>query len=211
MNGKPYSADETAMLVRLFPDTPTARIASVMGRSISSINGAAYKLGLQKSEQYRASPAACRLRRGDNVGAPYRFPPGHVPANKGLRRPGWGPGRMKTTQFKKGERPMTWKPIGSTRLCDGYLQRKVTDTGYSPRDWQSVHVLLWTEQYGVIPPGFAIAFLDGNKQNIALNNLVMLSRADLMTRNTIHRYPTELKQAIRLVGKLNRTIEKATS
>jgi hypothetical protein len=85
-----------------------------------------------KSEAYLASPAACRLRRGDNIGAPYRFTKGHVPANKGLRRPGWGPGRMKETQFRKGERQgravKLYKPIGTERVSkDGYTERKIND------------------------------------------------------------------------------------
>jgi hypothetical protein len=49
-------------------------------------------MGLRKSAEYLAGPEACRLQRGDSVGARTRFSAGHVPANKGLRRPGYFPG-----------------------------------------------------------------------------------------------------------------------
>lgn len=48
------------------------------------------------------------------------------PFNKGLRRPGWHVGRMRETQFRKGERSgiaaKNWRPIGTIRTDpDGYL------------------------------------------------------------------------------------------
>ena len=53
-----------------------------------------------------------------------------------------------------------------------------------------------------------VCFKDGNKTHIALNNLELLTRAERMRRNTIHRYPEELKSAIRAIGKLKRTIRE---
>ncbi|EMM6737362.1 HNH endonuclease, partial [Pseudomonas aeruginosa] len=48
-------------------------------------------------------------------------------------RQDWG----SATRFKKGQKPHTWLPVGSTRIsADGYLQRKISDTGYPPRDWK---------------------------------------------------------------------------
>jgi hypothetical protein len=45
----------------------------------------AHALGLEKTEAYRASPAACRLRRvgSEHPGRATQYPKGHVPANKG--------------------------------------------------------------------------------------------------------------------------------
>ncbi len=196
------------MLKQQYPHVATAKIAASLGRSLVRVYSKAAALGLKKSEEYLASPDACRLRRGDNVGASRRFLPGHVPVNKGVK--GWDAGgRSHETRFKPGQRGSNWVPIGSERLMDGYLQRKVSDTGYPPRDWKAVHVLLWEQHYGPVPPGYAISFIDGDKRHIDLTNLVMLSRRELMLRNTIHRYPPELRQAIRLVGKLNRAIKRA--
>ena len=209
MNGKPWSAEDDTELERLYPDTASAKIAKSIGRSLPSVYGRAAILGLKKSKAYMESPEACRLRRGDKVGAPYQFKKGHVPANKGLRRPGWYAGRMRETQFKKGHKTNTWKPIGSERIADSYLQRKVTDTGYTPRDWKPVHVLLWIEHYGPIPKGYLVAFIDGDRTHIKLENLVLCHRRDIMRRNTIQRYPSDLVKVMQLSGKLKRKIERA--
>jgi len=207
MTRRYWTAQETAELKQLYPSTPTAKIAVLLQRPIHCVYNKAATLRLKKSPEYLAGPEACRLRRGDNVGARFRFRPGHVPANKGVK--GWqAGGRSAETQFKPGQRGNKWVPIGSERFCDGYLQRKTGDTNYPPCDWQPVHALLWVERYGPIPSGYAVKFIDGDKKNIALDNLALISRGELMLLNTIHRYPPEVKQAIRLVAKLNRTIDR---
>ncbi len=134
MGGVLWTESDDAELLRAYPDESTAAVARRLGRSVTAVYGRAWKLGVGKSEVYLASPDACRLRRGDNVGAASRFRPGHVPANKGLRRPGWGPGRMKETQFQPGHGgiPGRVKPIGATRLVGGYLYRNPSDAALRP-------------------------------------------------------------------------------
>src|SRR6185312_10334383 len=88
--------------------------------------------GLRKSAEYLASPNAYRFRRGGGCGKEYRFKKGQVPPNKGLRRPGWGPGRMKETQFKRGERrgvaAENYCPLGTIKTDpEGYQRIKVRD------------------------------------------------------------------------------------
>lgn len=99
-----WNPEDEELLQARYPHEPTAPIAKALRRSVSAVYLRAKLLGLAKSAAYLASPAACRLRRGDQVGAAFRYPKGHVPANKGLRRPGWAPGRMSETQFRKGVR-----------------------------------------------------------------------------------------------------------
>ena len=208
MNGRAWGTGEDECLRALYPDTSTKEVARILRRSLFAVYGRAWYLGLKKSAAYMASPAACRLRRGDNVGAAYRFKPGHVPANKGVK--GWqAGGRSAETQFKQGRRPHTWKPIG-TVLPDayGYLRKKMTETGYPPHDWVAVHVLLWQEAHGPIPPGHCLRFKDGNKRNVRRENLELVSRGENMRRNSIHRYPQELKKTIRLASRLRRTLRR---
>lgn len=206
---RPWQECELNTLRTQYPDTPTKALAQSIRRSVSAVYGRATILGLRKSVSYLAGRDSCRLRRGDNVGAACRFLPGHVPANKGLRRPGWAPGRMAQTQFKPGAKPHTWKPIGSTRLTkDGYLQRKVSDTGYPPKDWVGEHILIWQKAHGPVPRGFAVAFKDRNKAHVDLGNFELISRQELMRRNTIHNYPPELAEVIRLGASLKRQIRR---
>jgi hypothetical protein len=200
---------EIQFLRNTYPNASTKALAGRLARSVSAIYGRAAVLGLHKSPEYLAGPDACRLRRGDNVGASSRFSCGHVPANKGLRRPGWSPGRMAETQFKPGARPHTWRPVGSTRFTkDGYLQRKISDTGYPPRDWVGEHILLWEKAHGPLPKGHALAFKDRNTGNICLDNLELITRRELMRRNTIHNYPPALVDVIRLGAALKRQLRR---
>lgn len=208
-------ADDAA-LRRLYPDLPTTVVAQQLGRSVVAIHGRAGVLGLNKSEAYLAGPHACRLRRGDNVGKATRFPKGHVPANKGLRRPGWHRGRMQETQFQKGTRSgkaaSHHMPIGSTRLIEGYIYRKVSDVpnvAYTV-NWKPEHHLVWARAHGPIPPGHALIFRDGNRQNTQIENLRLVTRRELMARNTVHNLPPALAKTVQLLGRLNRQIAKRT-
>jgi hypothetical protein len=204
-----WTPEEEEQLRTLYPDTPTKDLAKRFGRTLGQVYRKANKMGLNKSEVYLASPHACRLRRGDHIGAKTQFTKGQKPWNAGMT--GLKPkGRSAETTFKTGNKPHTWKPIGTERITDdGYLQRKVSDTGYPPRDWVGVHVLVWQEHHGPIPKGCTVVFKNGNKQDVRIENLEMISRQELMRRNTIHRYPPALKEVIRLAGKLKRTIEDA--
>jgi hypothetical protein len=199
-----------AVLELQYPHMQTKVTAIILGRPLANVFAKATQLGLRKSAEYLAAPASGRTcgRQGINN----RFPKGHVPANKGLRRPGYAPGNMAKTQFKKGQRPHTWKPIGSERInADGYRDRKVTDTGYPPRDWVGIHRLNWVAAYGPIPPGHIVAFKDGDKLNAAIENLELLTLRQNMLRNTIHvRYPKAVREVIQLAGALKRQINRRT-
>lgn len=208
-----WSAEDDAQLRRRYPDEQTAVIARDLGRSLSSTYARAQKFGLEKSPAYLESPAACRLRRGDHVGRATQFQKGQVPPNKGLRRPGWGPGRMKTTQFRKGVRQgvavRLYKPIGTERVSkDGYLERKIHDGLPLQSRWRAVHLLVWEAAHGPVPKGFAVCFINGDKRDIRLENLTLISRRDLMRRNTVHNLPAPLPQTIRLLGAVTRAIRR---
>lgn len=214
-----WTADQIETLRINYADFPTFLVAFVCGKPIDRTYAMANRLGLKKSATYLASDWACRLRRGDNVGAAYRFPKGHVPANKGLRRPGYARGRMAETQFKKG-RPAhearNYLPIGSTRITrDGLLERKTTDDPnvYPVRRWVGVHRLVWEAENGPIPQGYAVVFKPGRHTTeealITPEILELMTRADLMRRNSFHtRYPKEIGQLIQQRAVLVRAINK---
>lgn len=217
MKRGPWSDIEVAILRKFYADSPTEPIAMALGRTREQVYAKASALGLAKSEEYLASPHACRLRRGDGVGAAFRFQKGHVPANKGTRRPGWAPGRMAETQFKKGEMAgaaqHNYVPIGSKRISkDGYLERKMTDDPalVPARRWTAVHRLVWEAVHGPIPDKHVVRFKPGMstavEAEITVDKLECISLAENMRRNTIHRYPQEIKDAIRSVAVLNRRI-----
>jgi hypothetical protein len=208
-----WSAADDAELRRLYPDTPTAKLARQLRRTLSSVYIRAYSFGLAKSAAYLASPAAGRTNGRQGIGS--RFRKGHVPANKGLRRPGWARGRMRDTQFVKGVRRgvavTLYKPIGTERVSkDGYLERKVNDDLPLQRRWRAVHLVVWEAANGKLPAGHAIAFRNGDKADIRLDNMECITRAALMGRNSVHNYPEPLAKAVQLLGALNRKIRRRT-
>jgi hypothetical protein len=207
---KRWRRADDALLRELYPHMRTSEVARRLGRTLAATYGHADKLGLAKSEAYLASPAACRLRRGDHVGAAFRFQKGHVPANKGLRRQGWSAGRMKETQFKKGQPGWNWRPLGSERLVDGYRYTKVSDRRRVPWtvNWKPTHVLKWEAKHGRIPRGHALLFRDGDRTNVRLRNLKLITRRELMLRNSVQNLPAPLRQTIQLLGALNRKINR---
>jgi hypothetical protein len=206
---------EDAQLRELYPHLRTDKVAQILGRSTSAIYGRADVLGLEKTAEYLASPEACRLRRENSPGIAHRFPKGHVPANKGTRRPGWSVGRMRETQFKKGQRNGTaaanYMPVGSTRLFEGYVLLKVAEVPNAPHmvNWKLLHVLNWERANGrPVPDGHCLRFRDGNRQNCDVANLELITRQENAKRNTIHRFPEPIKRAIRAKAWLTRRINR---
>lgn len=196
------------VLEALYPHVKTEKIAEVLGRSLASTYNTAKKLGLRKSEAFLRGPDAGGFQRGSSQGKAFRFQKGLVPWNKGKKLPGWARGRMAETQFKKGQRPYDWKPLGSLRFCDDYLQIKLTDTGYPPDDWRPFHVEVWKAAHGPVPPKHAVVFRNGDKLDFRLSNLECISRAELMARNTVHNLAPELKAVIQLNGALKRRLRR---
>jgi len=214
VNRRRWSGPELDIVHDQYPRVSTAVLAHRLGRKPWTVYQMAARLGLRKTATYMASPAACRLRRGDNVGARSRFQKGHVPANQGLRRPGWTRGRMAETQFKKGNKPDTWVPVGTEVVDpDGYRKRKVSDdrTLTSRFNWRFVHVLVWEKRHGRVPLGHAVVFRNGDRTDIRLGNLQLITRRELMRRNSVHRLPKALAECIQLRGALMRQIRRKAS
>lgn len=134
-----------------------------------------------------------------------RFKKGHKPFNAGIK----GLTGANITSFKKGHKPPNWKPLGTERICskDGYLLVKVAQknpyTG-SPTRYRLKHVVLWEKRYGTVPPGKIVVFKDGDKRNIRITNLMLVSREELLRLNHHHykEAPPELKPAILALAKL---------
>ncbi len=140
---------------------------------------------------------------------------------KGIKRPGWAPGRMKETLFKKGENRGAdnhrWVPIGTIKTdSNGYKHIKVREvlpgerTGFGNYEaWPTLHRHVWEQHNGPVPAGFAVTFKDENRSNAGdINNLTLISRSDLMKKYSIHNLPDELREVIHITGTLTRTINE---
>lgn len=108
-----------------------------------------------------------------------QFEKGHVPVNKGTK--GLYNVGGNETSFKKGQRPLNYRPVGSERICskEGYVMIKTEDG----QPWKLKHNVIWEKANGPIPKGSVLIFADGNKLNVVLDNLILISRRQLLTMN----------------------------
>jgi hypothetical protein len=202
---------EDATLRREFPHRRTTEVARMLRRALAATYQRAYKLGLNKSAEYLASPAACRL---DGVrGGSTRFKPGQVSWNKGTN---WtAGGKSAETRFRPGSTPHNVVPVGSLRVnADGYLDEKVY-TGRGVRNWVAYHRLAWERANGPVPADHVVVFRPGrqtvNADDITLDALELVTRVELMRRNSYHnRYSKEVGLAIQLRGAVIRQINRRT-
>jgi hypothetical protein len=123
--------------------------------------------------------------------------------------------RAKKMKLKKSDEYLRAHPgrgrrarmeIGQERMWDGYLYRKVGESGSKKRDWIAVHVLLWEEHFGPVPPNHLVMFRDGDKTRIEIDNLELVSRVGQMLRYSIMNLPAQLREVIWLKGALTRKI-----
>lgn len=130
--------------------------------------------------QFRISQISGAAKRfGVKTGFDGRYKKGNIPKNKGTK----GLTGANKTSFKKGMRAYNHKPVGSERISrDGYIEVKVAE----PNTWRSKHRMVWEEVNGPVPKGYALLFGDGNKKNVNIENLLLVSRAQLARLNQNH-------------------------
>lgn len=127
--------------------------------------------------------AICRYKL--NTGFTGRFQKGDIPFNKGKSQKDYMSAesieKTKKTRFKKGQSPINWRPVGSERITkDGYTEIKIAE----PNVWELKHKVLWEREHGSVPPKHVVIFADGNKENLDINNLMLISREKLLIMNT---------------------------
>ena len=213
MTRRPWTEAEREEVRRRYPDEVTADIGRDINRSVGGIYDQANKMGLKKSPEFMSRIHGSVLIR---AGAASRFHAEQSPWNKGVPGSTGNHPNTKRTQFKPGRKPedsRNYRPVGSLRVCkDGYLERKVTDDqSIAPaRRWVGVHRLVWEETNGPIPKGHAVVFRPGmgstDPDEITIDRVELITRAELMRRNTRHNLPPELNALISAKARLTRLI-----
>lgn len=132
------------------------------------------------------------------------FEKGLVPWNTGTK----GFTHANIMSFKQGNVPANWEPLGTERLTrDGYIEIKIAErnpyTGRATR-YKLKHVVLWEQAHGPVPKGHAVAFRDGEKLHCGLDNLMCVSRAELLRLNKYHYIDQlpEIKPSVLALAKL---------
>ncbi|CAM3697516.1 HNH endonuclease signature motif containing protein [Xenorhabdus thuongxuanensis] len=147
---------------------------------------------------------ALRKRLKLKTGRSGCFVKGHSPANKGTK----GLTSSNSGSFKKNNRPHNYLAIGSEAVTkDGYIKIKVAE----PNKWKLKHRVVWEQHYGQIPKGGVIKFIDDNKQNCVIENLMLISQQE---NAVINRYyanaPAEYKPTTVQLARIKMTIRDKT-
>ena len=91
-------------------------------------------------------------------------------------------------------------PVGSERNSKGYILIKVAE----PDVWIEKHRFIYEKVHGKIPKGYKLIFADGNKENLKIENLILVtdSEALIMNTNKLIYEDAELTKTGSLIAKL---------
>lgn len=128
------------------------------------------------------------------------FPKGNKPWNAGTA--GKGVMKKNSGSFTKGQLAHNHKPIGSERInVEGYIQIKTNE----PNVWELKHRVVWRTEHGAIPKGGVIRFINSDKTDVRLDNLVLVTRHENALLNKYYEYhnqPPEYKTTVILLAKI---------
>lgn len=152
----------------------------------------------------RKSINGFRKRLGLKVGRSGQFVKGHIPFNKDTK----GLTGTNKSSFKKGHRPHNFQPIGTEAFTkDGYIKVKIAE----PAKWQLKHRIIWEKHNGPVPKDHVIKFIDDNKQNCDIDNLMIISTQE---HGVINRYfagaSAEYKSATVQLARIKIAINRKT-
>jgi len=210
---KRFWSEQDDELMRLkYPHTSTKKLASELGVSIRSCYSRANILRLVKTSVYLATAESGRLSKGEVIGFNTFFKKGNVPFNKGLKQTDFmcteSIAKSKQTQFRKGHLPANTKE-------DGVIIPRKDKTGKvylyireSLGIWKLYHRQVWEQHHGKLKSNEVVRFKDGNSLNCDISNLFMVPKSMNMKLNSIHQYPEELQEVIKLNNKLKKKILK---
>lgn len=141
-----------------------------------------------------------------------RIQKGALPYNKSMRIEQFMSAeaieRCKKTRYKTGHLPHNTKNDLDVSIRPDKRGVKYLHIRVALGEWVPLHRYNWMRVYGEIPKGRKLLFKDRNPFNCNVDNLELLTPADLMKRNSVHKYPAEIARIIQLRGVLNRQINK---
>jgi len=189
-----WTDDEEQYLIANYANTSNIELAAALGKkNADRVMAKASLLGLKKSSEFLSE-------QSKNKGQGGQFKKGLIPHNKGKKLSQETKEKLKPTMFKRGNRPHNAQPVGTeTKDKDGYVWVKIAE----PSEWKLKHHIAYGEP---VPTGHKVIFLDGNKYNFERGNLHLVSNAELMNRNTMHRYPPELVRLLKTLNKLKKRV-----
>ena len=149
---------------------------------------------------------------GFKSGRTGQFKKGSKPWNSGTK--GQGLTKANSGAFKKGNVPTRTRPMFAERKNKDKITEikvpiphpgKKTETQFMPKQrW------IYEQHFGPIPAGYVVSFRDGNRENFSPDNLMLLSRAELikLNQNNYREMPDDLKPSVFALSKLQAHVSK---
>jgi len=158
------------------PEVQLFIIGNVAGRTTKEL--AEYVNSTFATSYSKAQIKAYKKNNALRSGLNFQFQKGHVPGNKGVKGFHYSP----ESEFRKGHAPCNQVPVGSEVIhSDGYSWVKIAE----PKKWKQKHRIIWEEANGKIPRDHCLLFGDGDRRNITLDNLILISRSQLAVLNKL--------------------------
>lgn len=206
---KKWSQNDVDILIDMYPNYNCGQIAEKLERTTIAVSSKAYYLKLKKPDNWNDNPNAKRFTKGHltNKEKP--------PHNKGKKITEWLSAdkieKLKETQFKKGHKPKHTEPVGTIALRGQSKDAKPYQwIKVSENEWIPLHHKIWIKANGDIPDDHIIIFKDGDRYNVNIDNLQMISKTEHIERNRDSKYPIELRELIRIKNQLIKKIWQRT-
>lgn len=191
---KHFTVDQDNFIKNNIETLSVKAIAKQMKRCPNRVRARCYELGFKELMAQKVLNS--------------RFEKGLLPLNKGVRMSEELREKVKHTFFQKGHLPHNTKSDGEISFRKDKRGVIIPHYRVSMSQWIPLKNKIWIDHHGEIPKGHLIILKDGDNLNTSIENLECISMADNMRRNTIHRYPDDLKTDILKLRSLNRTLKK---
>ena len=112
----------------------------------------------------------CKHRLLNGIGS---YLPGHVPANKEKKK--------KKNWWKTS--PGNHCKVGTERETRYRNRTYIEIKTAEPSVWKRKHTAIWEKANGKVPKGHIVIFADGNTRNFSLDNLLLITRRELLVMN----------------------------
>ena len=184
-----------------------------LGRTEGTILGRMTRIGIEVPAEIKLKRLQQSFKNLEESGKMSRFQKGLVPHNKGKKMSPEMYEKCKGTMFKPGQIPATCVHFGKP-----YLHQRTWEDGYVEKLWfiqegtnkRSAYLAYLCRQNGIdltgkkpiLKPGF------DHSRAPTMEDIMIVTNAENMRRNSLHRYPPEVVKLCQLKGALQRQINK---
>jgi hypothetical protein len=188
---------------------------SEIGKHLDRTEGTVHQrlkvIGLQVPEEIKAARKQIGFNNLKESGKAHRFQKGNAAYNKGKKMPAHVYEKAKATMFKPGQ-----KPKNTVHFGNPYLHMRTRDDGYVEKLWfiqestnkRSAYLGYLCRQNGIDLTGKKPILKEGFDHSRAptFEDIEIVTNAENMRRNSIHRYPEEIVKLCHIKGILKRQI-----